>query len=151
MNVPSYQMHNVLNVYSKQLKQTVSSRRDDNTAERKLIDQVNLSAGSKRQATIEKVSRDILNKITRFGSAAETSRATVEDAGMSKQNESPANEEHETKFVFNAIDSINQKTRNMLSVEDSGFLIRKLEQLAKVSGNQKNGIAGLTTAGSFKR
>ena len=136
MNVPSYQMHNVLNVYSKQLKQNVSSG-NNNPTERTPTDRVNLTPEGKRQATIEKVSKDILNKITRFGSLTETRQSITEDNGKIPHNESPADEKQETTFVFNAIDSINQKITNTLSVEDSGFLIQKLEQLAKESGNKK--------------
>lgn len=129
-------MHNVLNVYSKQLKQNVSSG-NKNPAARMLTDRINLTPEEKRQATIEKVSKDILSKITRFGSLAETrQRITAEDE-MIPPNKSPADEKQETTFVFNAIDSINQKITNTLSVEDSGFLIQKLEQLAKESGNKK--------------
>jgi hypothetical protein len=122
MYVPSYQMHNVLNVYSKQLRQNVSSSKKNNKPETAFSDQVNLTSEEKRQATIEKVSKDILSKITRFGSLAETRRRISEAAKT---------------FVFNAIDSINQKTTNALPVEDSDFLIHRLEQLAKESGNKK--------------
>jgi hypothetical protein len=34
-------------------------------------------------------------------------------------------------FVFNVIDTINNKTTNTISVEDSSFLIQRLEQLSK--------------------
>jgi hypothetical protein len=136
MYVPSYQMHNVLNVYSKQLKQNVSSGNHNPTG-RMPTDRENLTPEGKRQATIEKVSKDILNKITRFGSLAQTRQKITADNAMIPNNESPADEKQETKFVFNAIDSINQKITNTLSVEDSGFLIQKLEQLAKESGNKK--------------
>jgi poly-D-alanine transfer protein DltD len=138
MYVPSYQMHNVLNVYSKQLKQNVSSG-NNNPAARMLTDRVNLTPEEKRQATIEKVSKDILSKITRFGSLAETRQRITAENEMIPPNNSPADEKQETTFVFNAIDSINQKITNTLSVEDSGFLIQKLEQLAKESGNKKTG------------
>ena len=40
-------------------------------------------------------------------------------------------------FVFNAIDTINQKNKNTLSVDDSSFLIQRLEQLAKKAGDKK--------------
>ena len=137
MYVPSYQMHNVLNVYSKQLRQNVSSDRNDNMPERTLTDQVNLTPEGKRQATIEKVSKEILNKITRFGSLTETRRRITENAKMVSHNEAPADKKQETTFVFNAIDSINQKITNTLSVGDSGFLIQRLEQFATEPGDKK--------------
>lgn len=137
MNVPSYQMHNVMNVYSKQLKRAVSSGGKNSTSEKTPAAQAHLSPEGKRRATIEKVSKDILNKISSFGSLTETRQRIAEDADPISNDTSSAAEAHETKFVFNAIDSINQKTKNTLSVEDSSFLIQKLEQLARGSGSKK--------------
>ena len=54
MYVPSYQMHNVLNVYSKKLKHNISFK-DQNTSETLPVDQVDMTSEGKRQATIEKV------------------------------------------------------------------------------------------------
>jgi len=48
-----------------------------------------------------------------------------------------ADDGKETTFVFNVIDTINQKRRNTLSVEDSSFLIKRLEQLSKEEGDKK--------------
>lgn len=134
MYVPSYQMRNVLNVYSKKLRQNISSGKNSTTPERMPTDQANLIPEGKRQATIEKVSKEILNKITKFGSLTDNRRRITEDDQMVSHKEAPVDERQETTFVFNAIDSINQKITNTLSVEDSGFLIQRLEQLAKESG-----------------
>ena len=138
MNVPSYQMHNVLNVYSKQLKQNVSSG-CQTPAKRTHSDRSNLTPEGKLKATIDKVSSDILKKITRIDSLAETGRAmTADHDKISPVDSDPAAEKQDTTFVFNAIDSINQKKTNTLSIDDSDFLIRKLEQLAKESGSKKS-------------
>ena len=72
-----------------------------------------------------------------LNSLAETRQRITENNAMTPQNESAADNKQETTFVFNAIDSLNQKITNTLSVEDSGFLIKKFEQLAKASGNKK--------------
>ena len=98
---------------------------------------MNLTPEGKRQATIEKVSRDILRKITRFGSLADTRRKISAAAKTISQIEAATDKKQKTTFVFNAIDSINQKITNTLSVEDSDFLIQRLEQLAKESGDKK--------------
>jgi len=149
MHVPSYQMHNVLNVYSKQLKQAVSSGGKNGMFGRTPTVQAILSPEGKRQATIEKVSKDILNKISRFGSLPETRHKIAEDTDMISNNKSAATEEQETTFVFNAINSINQKTKNTLSVEDSGFLIQKFEQLARGFGKKKRN-RGSDQRGNFQ-
>jgi hypothetical protein len=138
MNVPSYQMHNVLNVYSKQLKQNASSRLQT-PAKRTPSGRENLKPDGKLKATIEKVSNDILKKITRIDALAETRLAMNADHGkIPPQDCAPVSEKQDTTFVFNAIDSINQKKTNTLSIDDSDFLIRKLEQLAKESGIKKS-------------
>jgi hypothetical protein len=53
------------------------------------------------------------------------------------EKESTAGDEQDTTFVFNVIDTVNQKTKNTLSVEDSSFLIKRLEQLSKEAGDKK--------------
>ena len=67
MFVPSYQIHNVLNVYSKQLRHSMTSGNKKALSEKLPADKVSLTPEAKRKATIEKVSKDILDKITRLG------------------------------------------------------------------------------------
>ena len=131
MFIPSYQMHNVLNVYSKQLRHNIASGNKNNLSEKMPADQVSLTPEAKRQATIEKVSKDILEKITRFGTRNGTDQEPTERAKEGVEKETAADDTKETTFVFNVIDTINQKRRNTLSVEDSSFLIKRLEQLSK--------------------
>ena len=137
MFVPSYQMHNVLNVFSKQLRHNMIYGNKKNTPEKLPADQVSLTPESKRQATIEKVSNDIIEKITRLGSQTRSDQEPTERAKEGVAKETAAGDAKETAFVFNVIDTINQKTRNTLSVEDSNFLIKRLEQLSKKAGDKK--------------
>jgi len=137
MFVPSYQMHNVLNVFSKQLRHNIISDNKKNTPEKLRADQVSLTPEVKRQATIEKVSNAIIEKITRFGSQARSDQEPTERAKEGVEEETAAGDTKETTFVFNVIDTINQKTRNTLSVENSSFLIKRLEQLSKEAGDKK--------------
>ncbi|MFC1578154.1 DVU0524 family FlgM-associated protein [Thermodesulfobacteriota bacterium] len=131
MFIPSYQMHNVLNVYSKQLRHNITSGNKKDLSEKIPADQVSLTPEAKRQATIEKVSKDILEKITRFGTRNGTDQEPTERAKEGVEKETAADDTTETTFVFNVIDTINQKRRNTLSVEDSSFIIKRLEQLSK--------------------
>ena len=137
MYVPSYQMHNVLNVYSKQLRHNMTSERKTETPETASADRVSLTVEERRQAAIEKVSKDIFDKITRFGSLTETRRRITEQARSNSEKQVLPDTAQKTNFVFNAIDSINKKQTNTLSVEDSSFLIQRLEQLAKEAGDKK--------------
>ena len=137
MYVPSYQMHNVLNVYSKQLRQNLASEGKDNEPERPQTDRVNLSPEGKLQATIEKVSRDIIDKISRYGSRNEPRQGLTEYTNVSSDKGAMPHKAEIKTFVFNAIDTINKKSKNTLSVDDSSFLIQRLEQLAKKAGHKK--------------
>ena len=138
MFVPSYQMHNVLNVYSKQLRQNMASGNKKNLTEKLPTDQVSLTPKGKRQATMEKVSNDILEKISRLGIRNGDEQPAVERAKKSGvETETAAEESQDTTFVFNVIDTINQKRKSTLSVEDSGFLIKRLEQLSKEERDKK--------------
>ena len=137
MYVPSYQMHNVLNVYSKSLRQNMASEGNKKTPEKPQTDRVKLSPEGKLQATIEKVSKDILDKISRYGSLNETRQRITEHTNVNSDNETLPHEVENKTFVFNAIDTINEKRTNTLSVDDSSFLIQRLEQLAKKAGDKK--------------
>ena len=137
MFVPSYQMHNVLNVYSRQLRHNMTSANKKSLSEKLPADQVSLTPEGKRQATIERVSKDILEKISRLGSRSRVDQQPTERAKDGVEKETAADDVKETTFVFNVIDTINQKRRNTLSVEDSSFLIKRLEQLSKEEGDKK--------------
>ena len=137
MFVPSYQMHNVLNVYSRQLRHNMTSANKKSLSEKLPTDQVSLTPEGKKQATIERVSKDILDKISRLGSRSGVDQQPTERAKDGVEKETVADDGKEAAFVFNVIDTINQKRRNTLSVEDASFLIKRLEQLSKEESDNK--------------
>jgi hypothetical protein len=131
MFVSSYQIYNVLNVYSKQLSQGRSAREEKTETKKPLSDQINLSAEGKRRATIERVAEDILNKIYSYSTSGKTKANPqgLPREKVKKHNESDSKKE--TEFVFNSIDLLNRKTKTALSVKDTNFLIGRPEQPAK--------------------
>ena len=131
MLVPSYQMHNVLNVYSRKLRHNITSGKDQNTSEKPPANRIKLTSEGKRRATIEKVSKEIFDKIIRFGSQADSLLRRSEQIKGKAEKEIASAKTNKTGFVFNVIDTINKKTTNTVSVEDSSFLIQRLEQLSK--------------------
>lgn len=131
MFVPNYQMHNVLSVYCRNLSHNIISGKYQNTSEKPSADRDGLASEGKRRATIEKVSKEIYDKIIRFGSQADSRHRKSEQPKSKADKELPSVKTEKTGFVFNAIDSINQKTTNTVSVEDSSFLIQRLEQFSK--------------------
>jgi len=131
MFVSSYQIHNVLNVYSKQLSQGRSAQQEKTETKKPLSDQINLSAEGKRRATIERVAEDILNKIYSYGRSG---KIKANPHGLPRENVKKYTESDSkkgTEFVFNSIDVRNRKTKTALSVEDTKFLIGRPEEPAK--------------------
>ena len=137
MSVPSYQMHNVLNVYSKQLMQNITSEGKKSTLAKPWANQVSLTLEGKRQATADKVLKDIFDKITRFGSLTEKRHPIIKHGENKIDKAAKPDKTDELLFVFNAIDTINKKQRNTLSIEDSSFLIEQLDQLSKEARDKK--------------
>ena len=127
----SYQIHNVLNVYSKQLSQDRSAQKLKEENKGQPSDRISLSTEGKRRATIEKVAQDIINKISLYGSQGEIKPQGSERPANRATGKIESDINKETAFVFNVIDHLNQKTTNALSVKDTNFLIDELEQMAK--------------------
>jgi hypothetical protein len=136
MYVSSYQIHNVLNAYSKQLSQDKSTKKQVVSDKKQLSDQIQLSTEGKRRATIEKVAKDILNKISDYGANGQIKNDTQSLSGGNGQKASESDNKKETAFVFNVIDDLNQKTTTALSVKDTNFLIDTVEQFAKDAGEK---------------
>ena len=131
MHISNYQIHNVLNVYSKQLSQNGITNKSRSEFQKILKDQVDLSPQVKRKATIEKVSDQILNIISELGNEM---AADSYESNISKDQSAPAVEpekSNDNEFVFNVIDKINQKKTTTYSVKDINLLMNNIEQLAK--------------------
>ena len=131
MFVSSYQIHNVLNVYSKQLSQDRTTQKLEPANEKQQPDQINLSSEGKRRAILERVAQDILNKISHYGSNSELKTQKQNQSRDNVRNHLDPENKKESGFVYHVIDDLNKKTRTALSVKDTKFLIDRLEQLAK--------------------
>ena len=131
MFVTSYQIHNVLNVYSKQLSQDRGVQKQKAGNKKPLSDQINLSTEGKRRATIEKVAKDIISKISHYGSNDEIKASKLDRPRENLKNHFESDTKKEKTFVFNVIDDLNKKTTTALSVKDKNFLMNRLEQLDK--------------------
>jgi hypothetical protein len=149
MSVPSYQMHNILNVYSKKLRHNITTK-DQNTSVKSSTDRADSTSEGKRRATIEKVSKEIFDKIIRFGSQTDSPLQKSELVKIEKGGEIASVKTNEVGFVFNVIDGINKKTTNTVSVEDSKFLIQRLEQLSQDTMKMKKKDIGIEDKGEIE-
>ncbi len=130
MQIPSYQIQNVLKVYSRQLSQgRVIVRQtaiDINSS-----DKVKISAEGKRAAIIEKVAAGIVDKITTVGHQDIIEKEISEELNKEMSSKTDFIKRKGEKFIFNYIDENNRKSTQTLSVEDPNFVLKRMTQLAK--------------------
>lgn len=133
MLIASHQIQNVLKVYSKQLSQTrMLERQKELGRKQPMDDNVSISAEAKRQSIIDKVAADIVERITRSGPQDDVEKQIVGKLEDELGQKVGFNDRRGNQFVFNVIDANNEKTTNTLALDDnSGFLMKRLEQLAK--------------------
>ncbi len=132
MNVSSYQMHNVLNVYAKRLERSAETRHRASAETTHPSATIQLSAEGKRRSVIDKVAATIANRIARFGPQNEVDAQILQklndemaDKPMSRKSK------REPEFLFNRIDANSEKRTDSLRVDDEEFLFKRLEQLAR--------------------
>lgn len=121
MHIPAYQIHNVLNTYSLQLFKAGTAIQNadsgpDSSASR-------ISAETRRKAIIDKVAAEIVQRITRLD--ALSAGHTVPSQISPGRTAALHTENQNNQFVFNTLDSHNNKMPRTLSIEDSIFFIKK--------------------------
>ena len=133
MYIPSYQIHNVLKVYSRQVSQSRIIERQKELSTKTSVDKIDISAEGKRKTIVDKVAADIVDRITQFGPKDPIEQDIVNQLQneLGTPVESDEEEEPDQDFVFNVIDDDNKKTTNSLSLEGAHFITKRLEQLAQ--------------------
>ena len=131
MQIPSYQIQNVLKVYSRQLSQgKMLSRNKFGTPDKVSADSVSISSEGKRQAIVEKVAANIVDKIITEGPKEKNEEQITEQ--IEKELGKKINfTKGKTQFTYTTIDDNNNKTTQTLSVEDSQFVVKRMTELAR--------------------
>ncbi|MBI9090488.1 MAG: hypothetical protein JEZ12_14830 [Desulfobacterium sp.] len=137
MQIPSYQIQNVLKVYSRQLSQgKILARNRSVGRSQTSADDVSISAEGKRTAIIEKVTSSIVDRITTVGPQEELEYKIADQVEKELGQRINFTHKKEEKFSFTTIDENNVKTTKTLSVEDSEFVIRRLTELARQAADK---------------
>jgi len=137
MQIPAYQIQNVLKVYSKQLSQGRAIARNQKAGnDIQSADKVKISAEGKRAAIIEKVASGIVDKITTAGPQEAMEKEIADELEKEMGGKIDFVKRKGEKFTFNSIDENNEKSTQTLSVEDSNFVLKRMTQLARqAAGN----------------
>lgn len=131
MQIPSYQIQNVLKVYSRQLSQgKMLSKGKFGTADKVSADSVSISSEGKRQAIIDKVAANIVERIITEGPKAENEEeitTQIEKELGKKINFTKG----KPQFTYTTVDENENKVVKTLSVEDSKFVVERMTELAR--------------------
>ena len=131
MQIPSYQIQNVLKVYSQQLSQDkIPGKNKFANANKISADSVTISPEGKRQAIIDRVASSIVDRIITEGPKEKTQDKTTSQ--IEKEVGKNINfTKEKNQFTYTKIDENNQKIIHTLSVEDSKFIIQRMAELAR--------------------
>jgi hypothetical protein len=93
-------------------------------------DSVSISSEGKRQAIVDKVAANIVDKIITEGPKEKNEEQITEQ--IEKELGKKINfTKGKTQFTYTTIDDNNNKTTQTLSVEDSQFVIKRMTELAR--------------------
>ncbi len=131
MQIPSYQIQNVLKVYSRQLSQgKLLSRNKFGSNNRVSADSVSISTEGKRQAIIDKVASGIVDRIITEG-PKEKNDEQITDQIEKELGKKIDFSKGKNQFTYTVVDENNNKVTQTLSVEDSKFVVERMTELAR--------------------
>lgn len=131
MKVPIYQIHKIIRVYIKQLTRGGSTESNEKPGEEFPIDRIRISTRGERWEIINKVTADIFEKIKKVGPGDVLVRNIVDRIEKEIDKKIDLNTIRKTEFVFNTINDKNEKIKKKIPVDDSRFLLRRVESLMR--------------------
>ena len=131
MHIQSYQIHNVLSVYRRQLSQAKPSQNQQSDNPTAKTDTVTISKEGNNQAIMEKVADNVLKKITNVDPESAFGQEMARQVRSNGHRASLA--EKENAFVFNTIVGQNQKETRSIAVDNSQVLLNRLNELAQAA------------------
>jgi hypothetical protein len=135
MYIQSYQIHNVLNVYRRQLSQTNPDPVHHSAGCKDKSDPVRISAEGKNQSIMQKVADNVLKKITNVDPETGFQQEMTKQVKQTLKDRQMV--EKENTFVFHTIGGNNQMETRSIAVDNSQVLMNRLNELAKAAVNRK--------------
>ncbi len=118
MYIPSYQIHNVLNVYRKQLSQGPAASKAKPAAPRTPQDRIQISSAGQRQSIIDKISSEIVDRIAQQGPEARFGSVLADKLERPVPETSANRHNGDSDFSYTVIDEHNRKITNTLPVRN---------------------------------
>ena len=139
MHIHSYQIHNVLNVYRKQLSKGTAQNIFRTSAKYQPDqDKVDISIGGQRQSLFDKISSEIVERITRFGPdtafgailADQMDQAGGAAAHKAADLEADEASQSDSAFTYTLIDKHNQKITQSLPIRQFSLPTEEMESMS---------------------
>jgi hypothetical protein len=131
MQIPAYQIHNVLKAYSKQVSQNkLNAKAHSSGMNNTPVDKISISAEGKKQGIIDKVAADIVQKITQNESGQKIEKDLVDKLEQEFSQKINFSDSSEKNFSYYEIDG-SSKTKNTFSFKEFEVVKKKMEEIAK--------------------
>jgi hypothetical protein len=131
MQIPAYQIHNVLKAYSRQVSQNKLSAKNKGPGSlNTTMDKISISAEGKKQGVIDKVATDIVKKITSQGPQEKFEKDIVNRLEKEFGKKFDFSVSKEQEFKYYEIDG-SSKTMHTFSFQDSELVKKRMEDLTK--------------------
>ena len=118
MYIHSYQIHNVLNDYRKQLSNVPRNNGGNRPTANETRDRISISTDGQRQSIMEKISSEIVARITEGGPQNEFETALADRLASRGSLRSIPADSHSPDFKYTVIDEQNRKRTNTLTIQD---------------------------------
>lgn len=131
MHITNYHVHNILRAYGKQLTLSKRDARNKNVTGQNQSDSITISAEARRQAVIQKVTADIVDRVVRSGPHEVLEKEAFEELENEYGKNLALEKDTSDDLVFKVIDKEKGEETKTLSREDSRILRDRLEQITK--------------------
>jgi hypothetical protein len=139
MYIHSYQIHNVLNDYRKQLSHGPRSNGGKQPTVNETRDRISISKDGQRQSIMDKISSDIVARITNAGPDNQFEAALAAQLSAKPVGGNAETTDGPPEFRYTVIDENNQKQTNTLTIQQFNPSYNRSE-LAVGNDNGKNRI-----------
>lgn len=131
MQIPAYQIHNVLKAYSRQVSQSkLSAKNKAPSSLNTSMDKISISTEGKKQGVVDKVVTDIVKKITSQGPQEKFEKDIVNRLEKEFGKKFDFSNSKEQEFKYYEVDG-SSKTMHTFSFQDSKLVKKRMEDLTK--------------------
>ena len=140
MHIHGYQIHNVLNVYRKQLSSGTAGKvsKDNQAKSQSVQERIDIAGQGQRKSLFDKISSEIVQRITQFGPHTELESDVSDQSLKNREPERGAVDVADGQsptFTYTLIDRHNKKTTHNLSVRQLHFSTKNVESLSRANSN----------------